>query len=348
MRHRANLDLLRARAVSTVLLDHLVPTLSRYTGYADPAVLRFTVHIGYTGVMAFFVHTSLVLMDSLARLHRQSTRVAWRFYVRRCFRLYPLVAFSILLILLLHIPGNTWSDPEPVTLKEVVSNLLLVQNLWVKKDVLGPLWSLPYEAQMYLVFPALFLLTRRRWATAWIAALFAAAVALGVALWVYTGRENAAEFVPCFLSGILCYTLRHRIRPVLPAVLWPAFVVGWIVAFCSITTQYWTAWVFCLGLGLAINLFHESRLPVLNFAAERIALYSYGMYLLHVPVLYLIFEWLGVENPWVAAALEFLLSLTAAAITFHLIERPCIELGRRLTGGEPAAPIDTLIASAAP
>ena len=90
MRHRSNLDILRAIAVSTVLIDHTVATLQFHPGYHNRAVLDFTAQIGQVGVTSFFVHTSLVLMDSLKRLHETEKLVALRFYVRRFFRIYPL------------------------------------------------------------------------------------------------------------------------------------------------------------------------------------------------------------------------------------------------------------------
>lgn len=349
MRQRANLDILRAFAVSSVLIDHLVPTMTRYLGFTQPDVLRYTEHIGYTGVIAFFVHTSFVLMESLERLHSTNEHVTWRFYVRRFFRLYPLTILSIVLMLVLKIPGNTWSDPQPVTGREIVSNLLLVQNLWVRKDVLGPLWSLPYEVQMYVIFPALYLLARKRLAPFFLLALYVLACVLGVALWVFTGHENAAEFIPCFLCGILAYSLRKRLHGVIPGVLWPVFVVAWIAMFCAVNLQYWTAWVFCLVLGLAINFFHDCRLRWLNVAAARVALYSFGIYLLHVPVLYLLFDWLALENKVVLTVGLFTITFTLSGLIFHLLEQPCIELGRRLSEGRgPEGPMDPTIASAVP
>lgn len=84
--------MLRSIAVVTVIIDHLIPTLV-YHGVHVPVTLRaLTEYIGQAGVLAFFVHTSLVLMSSLERMQGSSTlgRLAARVYVRRFFRAPPL------------------------------------------------------------------------------------------------------------------------------------------------------------------------------------------------------------------------------------------------------------------
>ena len=154
-----NLDVLRSLAVLTVMIDHLVPTLVA-RGLAVPAwLVEITAHIGQAGVLAFFVHTSLVLMYSLGRMssHHQGLPLIGRFYVRRAFRIYPLAVACIALVLLFRVPAMTWRPTPAVTGPVIAANLLLVQNLWTRQSVLGPLWSLPYELQMYVALPVLFL-----------------------------------------------------------------------------------------------------------------------------------------------------------------------------------------------
>ena len=105
--------------------------------------------------------------------------------------------------------------------------------------------------------------------------------------------------------------------------------------------NFWVGWAFCLLLGLAINFFHDSSQAHLNFVAQKTALYSYGMYLNHIPVLYLVFIVLGVKN-WISGSLLFVcLTMLASVTTYHLIESPFIELGRRLSSprAKPAADI---------
>jgi peptidoglycan/LPS O-acetylase OafA/YrhL len=59
---------------------------------------------GQLGVLLFFIHTSLVLMMSLARLEKSEGGLAARFYIRRAFRIYPLAIVAVLSVVALQIP----------------------------------------------------------------------------------------------------------------------------------------------------------------------------------------------------------------------------------------------------
>ena len=83
-----NLDFLRAVAVLLVFCSHLYD-ISTGKG----AEWTFVWHLGQLGVLMFFVHTCLVLMCSLERSSVQGWRMFASFYIRRAFRLYPLVSY---------------------------------------------------------------------------------------------------------------------------------------------------------------------------------------------------------------------------------------------------------------
>jgi peptidoglycan/LPS O-acetylase OafA/YrhL len=339
MKDKANLDILRAFAVITVMVDHLVPSLHYHLGFSNLAVLLFTNPIGHSGVLAFFVHTSLVLMFSLGRLHATVSSVTQRFYIRRFFRIYPLALFAILLVLITHIPATTWKVTPPPGTAVIVSNILLVQNIFTKQDVLGPLWSLPYEVQMYVVLPFLFLIAIKKRGPVYLVGMIALFCALGTALAIKSGHLNMFAYIPCFLSGVLCYSLRNRIAPFISWKLWAPFVLFLITLFClpnmrRAEPSFWTGWIFSLVLGLSINAFHDSESKWFNLAAHKIALYSYGIYLMHVPVLYFVLVTLHVRNIPLVCVLFFVLTGIASVVTFHLIEAPCMELGRRLSSGD--------------
>jgi peptidoglycan/LPS O-acetylase OafA/YrhL len=197
---------------------------------------------------------------------------------------------------------------------------------------------------MYLVLPALYYLALKKRGTLYLCGLLAFFGGLGFLIAGESGGHlNMAAYVPCFLSGILCYSLRDRIRAFLPAALWPPFVLSIICGYCLTNLhgnpKFWIGWIFCLVLGLAINAFQDSANRPLNVAAEKIALYSYGMYLLHVPFLYLVFMVLGINNLVFGPLLFVALTMVASSITYHFLESPLIEIGRKLSSPQRRIPV---------
>jgi peptidoglycan/LPS O-acetylase OafA/YrhL len=335
MRHSANLDILRSFAVTAVIIEHLVDALNSNTAFSNPSITMFTNGLGAAGVAAFFVHTCLVLMYSLERLTHDGKHVTLRFYIRRFFRIYPLSVFCVIMAVLLHIPNWPRLDAAEITPRIIVANLLLVQNIFTKTSVIGPLWSLAYEVQMYLVLPALYFLTLTKRSTLYVFGLFLVFCGIGAALELQTGHGNLSAYIPSFLFGVLCYTLRDRIRQFIPYALWPVFVVllfaGLRIVDHHTGPRFWTGWIFCLILGLTINAFHDSKNKFISLIAGRVAMYSYGIYLIHVPMLYLVFMVFGMQNLLLAIPLFLVLTMVASIITYHLIEAPLINVGRRVS-----------------
>ena len=274
-------------------------------------------------------------MYSLERMTHAGGRVSLRFYVRRFFRIYPLSVLCVTLVIILHIPIDTWGSAGIITPRVIISNLFLVQNLFTKVNVISPLWSLPYEVQMYLVLPALYYLSLRKRSVIYLSGLILFFYCVGFLFYWKTGHLNRPAYIPCFICGVLCYALRDRIREVVPSGFWPPFVLLLISGYCLTNhkdeSNCWIGWIFCLILGLAINLFRDSDNRYLDAVAEKIALYSYGMYLIHLPMLYFVFMVLGIKHILFGTLLFIVLTITISAITYHFIESPFIEIGRKLS-----------------
>jgi peptidoglycan/LPS O-acetylase OafA/YrhL len=331
----ANLDCLRSFAVLAVLIDHLEMLLASAHGRASS---EFFVKLGQLGVLAFFVHTSLVLMFSLQRLQPEGGRLAPRFYIRRVFRIYPLAVFCIFCVLLFRIPavplfGQEFEAPSRAV---VVGNLLLIQNVIGRASITGPLWSLPFEIEMYAVLPALFAIAVKRRALLYLAAMLALASTLAWVVKTATGHANILAYAPCFLAGVTAYVLRLKIRPFLPAVGWPWFTGLWL-ALSTGAMLRWSAvqlpisWLACLVLGVSIYAFHDSVNPIWNALTRTVAKYSFGIYLSHIPMMWLVFRVWRVENDVAASLLWLALTGAASVAGFHLIEHPMIGVGRQLS-----------------
>jgi peptidoglycan/LPS O-acetylase OafA/YrhL len=317
----SNLDIIRAVAVLSVFFAHL-----RDIVFGSGPILAW--HFAQMGVLIFFVHTSMVLMLSLERTKLEGKALFGAFYLRRFFRLYPLSMFCVTVAMLLHRSPELADPVRYWKWSEYFSNMALTTNLTYTDIMVGGLWTLPLEVQMYLALPFLFLLGRSRpgrvLALVWIASIPLAVLQLHT-----SGRLNVLGYAPCFISGVIAWKLSLSVPRRFAGWLWPVgFVAIWPVFFLAThENDMYYRWAFCLALGLAIPWFKEIRFRPLQVAAHFIAKYSYGIYLSHIAVIMWSFS-----LP-VPAAMKWVIFVISAAITpiamYHVIEHPLILAGQR-------------------
>jgi peptidoglycan/LPS O-acetylase OafA/YrhL len=266
--------------------------------------------MGHLGVLLFFVHTSFVLMLSLERqlINIGRQRLFAIFMVRRCFRIYPLSILFVSLIIILRLPltGHPW-EMHWVSVRplDILSNVLLIQNVTGSVPVLAPLWSLPFELQMYLFLPALFLLARTL-KSPWMLVVGWVLVTSIIFVRVHSGHGDLLKYVPCFLSGIVAYKFSTTIE------------AGWLV---------------CLIIGLAVPHFIEMGNPFLQKVSHGIAKYSYGIYLSHYLCIWLSFARLKVFSLQLQWVIFISILLVGPILLYHGLEAPLIVLGKRLVDG---------------
>lgn len=334
-----NLDLLRSIAVLAVLVDHTV-------GF-DGRGLPFSQWLGHAGVLAFFVHTSLVLMSSMER-DGAPTTVAWvrRFYVRRAWRVYPLALAVVALVLIFRIPpGSVASRYAAVSLSTGMANLALVQNLAGVPSVLAPLWTLPLELQMYAALPLCYMIVRRPSPNGMLSLL-----ALGAALaWLFNygvdpahriagmWRFSVLDYTPCFLMGVLAYWLLRRGPPkLLPAWTFPFTIAAAVVLGYFVLDAVHLTWVIrialCGAFGLSVALTRDAAPSPLARAAHTVATYSYGIYLFHMLALRIGFGVLRAVPTVVQGIVAIAVLAAMCYCGYHLIEKPGIRFGQRLLG----------------
>jgi peptidoglycan/LPS O-acetylase OafA/YrhL len=329
----ANLDLLRSVAVLSVFFSHLIEIVTRHE-------TEMTWHIGQIGVLIFFVHTSLVLMQSMERLGLQGRALFSTFYVRRWFRIYPLSIFCVLIAYAFSASPRLEPVVRTWNMKELLANLSLTQDLFYKAPMVGGLWTLPLEVQMYVALPVLFVVFRNR-PLVRLFALWAATIPIAMLQPRVSGRLDVIGFVPCFLGGVIAWRISHLYGPKLPGWLWP-------FGFAAISTVWMSAsrehnmlyrWAFCLVLGCAIPWFYQMGWTWLTVPAKLVARYSYGIYLSHIALMMLCFRqptWPSKPALW--AAFVALAVGTPIAI-YHLLEHPMIGVGRKLTSRRSTRPL---------
>jgi peptidoglycan/LPS O-acetylase OafA/YrhL len=311
-----------------------VAVLFVFTGHLHDLVTHTRSELAFRfaqiGVLIFFVHTSFVLMLSLERSDYRGGAFFGSFYLRRFFRLYPLsivcvaVAYAFSVAPDLDMPFRHW------TLRELAANLTLTTNLTYTDEMVGGLWTLPLEMQMYVVLPVAFLLCRGR-PVPFALGLWALSIPIAIAQPHVIGRLTVLAFAPCFLAGVVAWRLSLRVRRSMPGWLWPVvFAVTWaIFLLSSRESVMYFRWAFSLCLGIALPFFAELQFNWLRKLAHVVAKYSYGIYLSHYAIILFVFR-MPIADLWQWVVFVPIMVGTPFAM-FHLIEQPLIRVGQRLT-----------------
>jgi peptidoglycan/LPS O-acetylase OafA/YrhL len=331
----ANLDVLRSVAVMYVFGFHLLA----FFGYTYIWRLRI-VELGFLGVLFFFVHTSFVLMCSLERQEARSPgKPLWKtFLLRRVFRIYPLSIAIVTFVLVFSLPvGHLRSRLNVAAHLDhfgVLLNYLLAQDFFGRESIMATLWSLPLEMHMYLLLPMLYVLTRFRRSVLIVALLWSAAVVVAMHPYrlVPLGLGPFSQYVPCFLPGVLAYTLSTKRHFRFPSFLWPVFLAAITLLYLSYSTLL-SGWLCCLVLGLAVPQFLEVSNIIGKKTCLIIARYSYGIYVTHVICIWFAFQKLAGLPRYTQWLIFFVTAVASPVLLYHALESPMIKLGNRLASG---------------
>lgn len=312
LRHIPALDALRGIAVSAVFLDHALAfpfwaSLVRIPGFHFTQTQKLAVKVAEWlagGVDLFFVLSGFLITRIL--LHTRENAGYYRaFYVARACRIFPL--YYLFLAVCFALPF--WPLPPPRDVPwylAYLSNFLIYTRGAWQSPILDHAWTLAIEEQFYWVWPLAIALMPRR-AIAYVAALVAlGSIALRFDLTLAGAGESAVRtFTLAHLDGIMYGALlacvsssrRRATRAGLVfSVLGVAVAVGLATAGPREThpALSWTTALplACAGLvGLAIGRPDpapgSTRSP-LQAALSFVGKYSYCVYLLQQPVLWML------------------------------------------------------------
>lgn len=315
-----------------VLIDHVL------VFFGEPRAWFFQPRVlGILGVLLFFVHTCLVLMFSLERQEAKFGRAKMFrvFMIRRCFRVYPLTMIVVTLIYVFAIPQvdvrSYGFGPMTLDFWGYLANFFLVQNITDTRSILLPLWSLPYEMQMYLFLPALFLWIRTVRSLALLLVLWLVSVAVSITQFSLDLHPRLLWLVPAFFPGVMAYWISKRATPRLPFWLFAAALVVGAFLFMAAPGPGATfkGMPFCLALGLTLPLFREVRHGGIRRVSHLLAKYSYGIYITHMLCQWVAFVYLGhLAFPLQAVIFTVLLVALPMAL-YHGVESPMIRVGNQ-------------------
>ncbi len=230
--HVAYLDGLRALAALFVILAHCAFQM-QFEETRLPGGLRPVIHFlwfGHYAVDVFIVLSGFCLALPVVRGDGSLRGGAWTFFGKRARRILPPYFFalggSLLLIWLAigHPTGTLWDISLPVTAKGLAAHLLLLQDFFqdTTSKINYSLWSISVEWRIYFLFP-LFVLLRRRFGSVPVAAVTVAASygllvvghrTLGTVL-DFEGDGLTPQFLGLFALGMLAADASYGTLPAL-------------------------------------------------------------------------------------------------------------------------------------
>jgi len=342
------LDALRAFAILSVLFVHFVSRPPHWLAIVPWAAC---------GVQLFFVLSGFlitgILLDGRKQVEAGVSRF-WmlrQFYTRRFLRIFPLYYAVVLIAWIIRLPGFT--DTLGWNLS-YLTNFYIVQNgRWI--EAASHLWTLSVEEQFYLVWPWVVLFLPSRWLLGTFigVAIFAVGYRVLASTWFgpLAGITPFASF-DCFGAGALLALAQRREKAGDPQLHRILSVIGLSLgAPLLISGLVWHFLPQSVAgrIGLMNSAMPLLCMPLISRAAEgftgipgilltrRPILYigkiSYGIYIFHVPVVYLInlngskwLNWLPLPIP--ISAVFLIATVTVAAISWHFFERPINQLKR--------------------
>lgn len=355
------LDGVRGAAISLVLVYHALYFFADFpTGSVAARALALT-RLWWNGVDLFFVLSGFLIGGILLDA-RSSPRYYQTFYARRAFRILPLYFFVLVLYVVTASRLPLFGVPLPIW-----SYVPMLQNFFIAATGtfgvawLGVTWSLAVEEQFYLVAPFLIrklsspTLERLVIATILVAPVlrlvlfysmpmgYIAAMVLvfsradvlmwgvGVAMivrkpalmaYLAARRTTLASTTILLAITLLWFTLKN----------WSIASVEMVVVGYSVQGLFFGSLLFLVLQNLSSPLSQMFALRPLRFLGER----AYGIYLLHVPAIYLAFMLAGYKAPRISNQTELSISIgaliiavAAASLSWRFVERPLIARGHR-------------------
>jgi peptidoglycan/LPS O-acetylase OafA/YrhL len=363
------LDGIRGLAIVLVLFYHFVAeALPAFAPGSALAYLRIPLTLTWTGVDCFFVLSGFliggILIDARGSPHYFRT-----FYVRRFARVLPLYYLLLALVALARaleangVPGleELLKDTPPLG-----TQLLFAQNVWIAltggfvPNPLNPTWSLAVEEQFYLTLPFLIRFTPRRLLA--LVGLVPVVLAVAVRYWVLhhscLPQPEGANYVllPSRMDALglgvtaawlrrtpCCWNWLTRFRVAECGFLAVA-AAGWLLAArggqASLDNKLTTsALLYFVLLLAALSRPGGPVGRVMRWGWLRhLGTLCYGLYLLHVPLLYLCHWALGpvtgyprpsAAGGWAASAAALVLTVVLAKLSWEWFEKPFVRLGHR-------------------
>ncbi len=357
------LDGLRGVAIILVIIWHylnnqLVPDKS--------PVVDFVIHLTsnfWNGVDLFFVLSGFLIGGILLRA-KGSENYFKTFYLRRIFRIFPVyyLILFIYIFLIILIPGISaiipylFKDPLPVwSYLFYFQNYLMIIKQSYGAGWLGVTWSLAIEEQFYLLLPLLIFLFRKKPLTILIVML----IILATIFRYYAGdgyqRQLAFQCrMDTLFAGVLFAIIFEQQKiisflrkcKVLLLIILVSMTAGFFILSLmvgwSINVFVYLGYILLFVLLIIFALvFRESFVARIlrNKYLRKTGTISYGIYLYHLIVIYLLYwilEKSGVDiynnlNIILVAAGAFSITYLISYLSYNFFESKLIKIGHKFS-----------------
>ena len=348
----AFIDFLRAVAILLVFVRHATEVFVP-SGHGGRLVYLLGGYFtfGTLGVIVFFAISGFLIPSSL---HGPKLAGTVRYVISRVFRLYPAYAVSVIPSAFSHF----WLGGAAFSWHQVGLNFTMVPRLFGGTLANGAYWTLEVELAFYLICLVLFL-------GGLLSQGFCLAAITLVTFLVFQSSQQTffdGLFNPTLSGEAFFFNLNiavlfwgavlrlwwdgARLNTATALIFWgfASFWMVWrpaclLVAFASHDmVGFDTKIISAYSLGMAIFLVAVLHGGLRNPVMLWIGRISYSFYLLHGVVIHTCNYELNVHPAWRAlnagliCLVVLLLSLAAAQLSYSLVERPGIKLGRRVTG----------------
>lgn len=328
-----NLNLIRMAAATAVLVSHAWP-ITQGAGVSEPLTGLTGHSLGTLAVYVFFAISGFLIAASFTR--SSSIR---RFVAARVLRLMPGLAVSLLLVAFVMGPLVTtlplsayFADPSTWTF--LARNITLYAPQYTLPGVFetnpyttveGSIWTLVHEVACYgLVFLAgVAGLLRPGWRMWLVVALYAASwVLAGLATGHVPGRLLQFQGLSLpFMLGMAAWVWRDRI----PLSGWAALGLFALALVGQDTPVAYPALIVAISYGTAW-LAYVPKDWIRGY--NRVGDYSYGMYIYAFPLQGAVVWGVGATGILAHVVLAFALTLGISVLSWHLIEKPALNLMR--------------------
>lgn len=321
-----NIDFIRSIAVIFVLSSHLI-------GKYPSSGFYHVQTLGILGVVIFFTLTTFLLIFSLKRINRNKIYIInYKFYIERIFRIYPLSIFLVIIFFFIQFKLD-----GVFNLNFFFSNIFLIQVLNQGSSFPASLWTLSYEVLTYAFLPLIFWIVIKKNAKRNIL-LFWLFFTLFIFIMKFFNQNffQIIKYTPCFLSGIIAFIFLKKKGAIscyfIILYLFLGFIFIPICVGVFKVPQNLLCILFTLPLGFLIAYSKEIRSDFINIICNKVAKYSYGIYLFQGLAMNIIFDYANLTLPTTIKVIyTILLTILFSYAGYSVIEKPFIKCGKYLS-----------------